>query len=193
MPQKRATYKIPGNLCITTVIGSNRIEGKTMNPRARQENLVVQEVGDETIIYDEQRNHAHRLNRTAGLVWSHCNGQRTIADLVSLLQRETDALVTEDMIWLALDRLETEHLLQEKLVRPEDAARITRRDVLRKAALVGGMTLLIPMVQSMVAPTPAMAMSIGCTGRGQTYSQTRPCCPGLIQRLGRCVSIAGQP
>ena len=157
-----------------------------MNPRARQENLVVQEIGDETIIYDEKSNHAHRLNRTAGLVWSHCDGQRSVADLVSVLQRETDALVTEDMVWLALDRLEKEQLLQEKLVRPEDVARITRRDVLRKAALVGGMTLLIPVVQSMVAPTPAMAMSIGCAKLGQTYSPTRPCCPGLLSLRGKC-------
>lgn len=164
-----------------------------MNPYARQEELVIQTIGDETIIYDERRHHAHRLNRAAGLVWSHCDGQRSVADLLSMLQRETDARVTEDMVWLALNRLEKEQLLQEPLVRPADAVRITRRDVLRKAALVGGMTLMIPVVQSMVAPTPAMAMSIGCAKRGQTYSPTRPCCPGLIQRLGRCVSIAGQP
>lgn len=164
-----------------------------MNPHRRQEDLVVQEIGDETIIYDERRNHAHRLNRTAALVWSHCDGQRTVADLVSVLQRETDALVTEDMVWLALNRLEKEQLLQEALVRPEDAVRLTRRDVLRKAAIAGGVALMVPVVQSVVAPTPAMAMSVGCAGRGQTYDlPTRPCCPGLIMRLGRCVSIAGQ-
>ncbi len=165
-----------------------------MKPSARKEELVVQEVGDETIVYDERRSHAHRLNHTAAIVWKHCDGQHTVADLQAVLQSGTDALVTEDIIWLALGQLEKEQLLAEPLTRPADSVKITRRDVLRKAALAGGMTLMIPVVQSMVAPTPAMAMSIGCAGRGQTYNNpNRPCCPGLIQRLGRCVSIAGQP
>ena len=163
-----------------------------MNPRKRQEELVVQEIGDETIIYDERRNHAHRLNRTAALVWSHCDGQRTVADLVSVLQRETDALVTEDMVWLALNRLEKEQLLQEALVRPEGVARITRRDVLRKAAIAGGMALIVPVVQSIAAPTPAMALSVGCAKLGQTYSPTRPCCPGLLPQRGKCFGRTGR-
>ena len=162
-----------------------------MNPRKRQEDLVVQEIGDETIIYDERRNHAHRLNRTAALVWSRCDGQRSVADLAALLQRETDALVTEDMVWLALNRLEKEQLLQDAPAHPDHAARVTRRDVLRKAALAGGAALLIPVVQSVVAPTPAMAMSVGCAKLGQTYSPTRPCCPGLIARRGKCFAPNG--
>ena len=164
-----------------------------MKPNSRKEKLVVQVVGDETIIYDEARNHAHRLNHAAALVWQHCDGNHTVADLAAVLQRETDALVTEDVVWLALDRLEKEQLLAEPLVRPADAAKITRRDVLRKAALAGGMTLMIPIVQSMVAPTPAMALSIGCAKRGQMSSPTRPCCPGLrANKGGVCVGRTGQ-
>lgn len=165
-----------------------------MEPQARTEDVVVQEIGDETIVYDERRSHAHRLNRTAAAVWQHCDGKHTVADLQAVLQHGTNALVTEDIVWLALNQLEKGQLLAVPLVRPANAAKITRRDVLRKAALAGGLTLMIPVVQSMVAPTPAMAMSLGCAGRGQTYNNpNRPCCPGLIQRFGRCVSIAGQP
>ena len=164
-----------------------------MKPNARKEKLVVQVVGDETIIYDEQRNHAHRLNHAAALVWQHCDGHHTVTDLMSVLQQGTDALVTEDLVWLALDRLEKEQLLMEPLSRPADAVKITRRDVLRKAALVGGMTLMIPVVQSMVAPTPAMAISIGCAKRGQMSSPTRPCCPGLRATSGGvCVGRSGR-
>jgi len=162
-----------------------------MKPQARREELVVQEIGDETIVYDEKRNHAHRLNRTAAQVWQHCDGHHTVADLQAVLQQQTDVLVTEDIVWLALDKLEKEQLLTEPLARPVHAVKITRRDVLRKAALVGGMTLMIPVVQSMVAPTPAMALSIGCAKRGQTYSPTRPCCPGLVAQRGKCFGRAG--
>ncbi len=154
-------------------------------PLARQEQLVVQEVADETIIYDEQRDRVHRLNRTAALVWRFCDGSRTVAALAAAVSSELAAApgvaapVTEDVVWLALDRLDKEKLLQGTLPRPEGAGPVSRRDVLRKAALIGGLSVLIPVVQSVVAPTPAMAMSIGCASRGQEFSTTRPCCPGL--------------
>lgn len=166
-----------------------------MIPRARQEGLVVQEVGDETIIYDEQRNHVHRLNQSAALVWHHCDGQRTVADLAVVLQDAVPVSMTEDMVWLALDRLEKGHLLQDPLVRSEEIGRVTRRQMLRKAAFVGGAALLIPVVQSIIAPTPAMAMSFGCARKGQTYDYAagRPCCPGLIAGpRGQCLDRAGQ-
>lgn len=162
-----------------------------MFPYARQDKLVVQELGDETIIYDEERNHVHRLNRTAALVWRACDGKTSVTDLVNILQPELGASATEDVVWLALDRLEKERLLSEKLVRPEDSQFVTRRQMLKKAALVGGMTLMLPVVQSIVAPTPAMALSIGCAKRGQTYSVTRPCCAGLQPIRGKCADRAG--
>ena len=162
-------------------------------PLARQEQLVVQEVADETIIYDEQRDHVHRLNRTAALVWRYCDGRHTVAALAQAVSSElASASVTEDVVWLALDRLDKEKLLQGTLVRPEGAGQISRRDVLRKAALIGGLSVLIPVVQSVVAPTPAMAMSIGCSKRGQVFSATHPCCPGLIPGAsGKCTDRAG--
>ena len=143
-------------------------------------------MGDETVVYDEQRNHIHRLNQTAALVWRHCDGRRTTGDLARVVQGELGSPFTEEMVWLALDRLEKEHLLQDRLVRPETAGQITRRQMLRKAAFVGGATLLLPVVQSMIAPTPAMAMSLGCGTRGQTVQPNRPCCAGLTERRGRC-------
>ena len=166
-------------------------------PLARQEQLVVQEVADEIIIYDEQRDHVHRLNRTAALVWRFCDGHHTIAALAQALSRElasapgVSAPVTEEVIWLALDRLDKEKLLQGTLTRPEGIGRISRRDVLRKAALIGGLSVLIPVVQSMVAPTPAMAISLGCAKRGQEFSATRPCCPGLRPLGSVCADRGG--
>lgn len=153
-----------------------------MAPEARQDRLVVQEMGDETVIYDEQRGHIHRLNQTAALVWRFCDGRRTAGDLALAVQEGLGSPVTEEMVWLALDRLEKGHLLQGRLVRPESFGQVTRRQMLRRAALAGGVTLLLPVVQSMVAPTPAMALSAGCTGRGRKVTPGHLCCPGLTQR-----------
>ena len=164
-----------------------------MVPQARNERLVVQEMGDETVIYDEQRNHIHRLNQTAALVWRNCDGRRTVTDIVRAAQNELGSPITEEAVWLALDRLEKGHLLQSRLARPEATGQVTRRQMLRKAALVGGATLLLPVVQSMIAPTPAMAMSIGCATRGQSTSGGRiPCCNGLVEIRQRCTSARQQ-
>lgn len=168
-----------------------------MNPEARKDQLVIQDIGDETIIYDERRDHIHRLNRTAAIVWRHCNGHNTITDLVGVLQAELSAPATEDTVWLALDRLEKERLLQDKLTRPASDTQVTRRQALRKVAVLGGATLLLPVVQSMIAPTPAMAASIPCAKRGQTYNYIpganfRPCCAGLNPTRGYCVDRTGR-
>lgn len=164
-----------------------------MTPKARHENLVVQELGDETVVYDEKRNHVHRLNSTAAQVWKHCNGQNSVTEIASILQDGLKTPVTEEIVWLALDRLDKERLLEGTLVRPEEASNITRRRMLKKAALVGGMTLLIPVVQSIVAPTPAMAMSVSCRGRGYSYDYpAHPCCPGLFPINGKCADRTGR-
>lgn len=149
-----------------------------MTPQARCDRLIVQEMGEETVIYDEQRDRIHLLNRTAALVWGRCDGTRTASEIAGILQGELAAPVTEEIVWFALDRLDKAHLLRERLARPP-AVSLSRRQMLRKAALVGGISLLLPVVQSMVAPTPAMAMSIGCATRGQIATPTRPCCAGL--------------
>ena len=47
-------------------------------PRARHDRLVVEQIGDEILIYDTVNNCAHTLNRTAALVWKLCDGKRTV-------------------------------------------------------------------------------------------------------------------
>jgi len=57
-------------------------------PKARQDKLTVRELPDETLIYDHLAAKAHCLRQTAALVWKHCDGRTTVAELAGLLQRE---------------------------------------------------------------------------------------------------------
>ena len=75
-------------------------------PKARANDIVIQELFDELVIYDLKRNKVHSLNPTAAFVWQHCNGQRTPAELAALLQRKFQTPQAEPLLWLALDRLE---------------------------------------------------------------------------------------
>src|SRR5687768_2242379 len=132
-----------------------------MAPKSRQEQLLVEEVADELVVFDQERNRAHRLNRTAWVVWRNCDGQRSVADLTALLQHELNPVADENLVLLTLDRLSSAHLLQEPIQRPVAEARNSRRQFLQKVGMVGTLTLLIPVVQSIVAPTPAQASSPG--------------------------------
>ncbi|MCS6860092.1 MAG: PqqD family protein [Abditibacteriales bacterium] len=134
-----------------------------MLPEARKDKLLVQDVGDELVVYDQERHRAHRLNRTAAFVWRHCDSQKTAAEVAALLESELNVPANEELVWWTLNRLDKARLLQEPLAQPAEAASISRRQVVRKLGLVGGLALLLPVVTSIVAPTPAMAAS----GRSQ--------------------------
>ena len=47
---------------------------KRIAPKARKENLVVQESNGEVLIYDLDTNKAFCLNETSALVWQACDG-----------------------------------------------------------------------------------------------------------------------
>ena len=48
------------------------------NPIARSENLLIEDVSGELLIYDVNTNRAHCLNESAAAIWRHCDGSRSI-------------------------------------------------------------------------------------------------------------------
>lgn len=135
-----------------------------MLPQAREEQLLVENLGDEVLVYDEDRNLAHRLNRTAALVWRQCDGAHSITEMALLLHAELGIPADEELVLLTLDRLEKAHLLQQPFQRPVTVANVSRREVIRRLGLSGALILLLPIVNTITAPTPAMAQSPGDGG-----------------------------
>jgi len=132
-----------------------------MNPQARQDKLLIEEVGDELVIYDRERHNAHRLNRTAALVWRHCDGTVTVAELADLLREQLELPEAEQVVWLALDRLDKAHLLRESPRRPAEAEPISRRRLLGKLKLAGAAAFLLPVVATLLTPGSAQAAKSG--------------------------------
>ena len=124
-----------------------------MKPRARTQGLVVTELPDELLVYDLERHRAHCLNPTAALVFKHCDGRRSVAQIARILRREldVDAPADESLVWLSLDRLERARLLEEREAAP---AAPSRRELVRRVALVAAS---LPVVATILAPTPAEA------------------------------------
>jgi hypothetical protein len=139
-------------------------------PEARTDQLIVEDLAEETVIYDLDRDQAHCLNRTAALVWRHCDGRATVGDLAALLGRELNFPSDERVVWLALDRLQKANLLQGSLEIPMDPDRYSRRELARRLGLAGGLAVLLPLLTTLTAPTPLHAQTapavLGATGRG---------------------------
>lgn len=122
-------------------------------PTARKDSLIVKELADETLVYDTQRDKAHCLNSTAALVWRNCDGKRTVDQLRELMEKDAGAPVPEEMIWLALDQLETFKLLDGAPVKPLQLSGMSRRNLVKR---IGFAAIAIPVIISISAP-PASA------------------------------------
>lgn len=144
---------------------------KTFMPRARKDDLVVRELDDETLIYDLTRHRAHCLNRAAATVWRRCDGRTPIAHVATELERS--GLGESSTLLFALDRLQRARLLEEGTSLPPEAARLSRRVVLNRLAVVGGASILLPLITSINSP---MAAAQGST---TTRASCRNNCTGV--------------
>jgi hypothetical protein len=130
-----------------------------MRPQARKEELLIQEVADELVVYDAQSHQAHRLNRTSALVWQQCDGVQTVEEISARLQQQLSPIADDHLVQHTLDRLAGAGLLVGWTSRTAEEARASRRQFMRKVGLVGALSLLLPAVTTIVAPTPAQAQS----------------------------------
>ena len=129
-------------------------------PLARTSGVVVQDLDDEMLVYDRERDIACRLNRTAALVWKSSDGSRTVDDLVAVLTEELGTLADEDMVMIALDNLSQNGLIESGYEpRTSNESRITRRRFIRRVGVVGAAAVSIPIVTSLVVPSAAAAQS----------------------------------
>lgn len=142
-------------------------------PLARTDQLVVQELPDEVLVYDLKRHAAHCLNRASAAVWRGCDGRTTVAEMTRRLGREFDAPVGEDVVWLALAQLRKYRLLEEGSGRVP-LQKVSRRDLVRKYLPAA---LALPLILSVPAPTPAQSAS-NCAGPFESC-EILPCCRGL--------------
>ena len=97
-------------------------------PQARAEKLLVQDLGDELLVYDLERDKAHCLNRTAALIWQHCDGHTTLPELAQHVNAELKTEAGAEIVGLALKQLSQRHLLDKEAAWMERA--VSRRALL---------------------------------------------------------------
>ena len=119
-----------------------------MGLEARSNNLLIHDVGAEAVVYDRERKTAHRLNETATAVWQRLDGQTSTEKIASDLGYDSNVVI------MAIDYLQSAHLLEGK-----DPSLVSRRSAVRKVARLAAAGVVLPVVSSIAAPMPAMAMS----------------------------------
>jgi len=124
-------------------------------PLARKEGLIIQELPDEVLVYDSTNDRAHCLNNTAALVWKYCDGKREVADIAKIIEKEFGAPVREEFVWLALDQLEKEALLEQENAFSLKTMGVSRREVIKRIGLAS--VVALPIVTSLLNPMSAKA------------------------------------
>ena len=128
----------------------------------RKDDLIVQKLGDEVIVYDRASHRAHSLNRTAALVFEKLDGKNDLAGVARQVGKALGRTQSEEIVTSAVNRLAAAGLLQPGAPLPP----LPRRSVLR--GLAAG---LLPVVVSITVPPAANAQS-GNLPKGA------PCSPG---------------
>ena len=135
----------------------------TKHPLARKEGLIVQELPEEVLVYDSENDKAHCLNQTAALVWKYCDGTTQVGDIARIIEKELGAPIKEEFVWLALDQLEKESLLEKEAEFSLKNLGISRREVIKRIGLASMVAL--PIVTSLLNPMSAKAgiCNVTCT------------------------------
>jgi len=157
-------------------------------PKARKERLVVKELAKETLVYDEDNHKAHCLNPTAAIVWKFCDGRTSVPMMTRRLEKELSAAIPEQMVWLAIRRLEESRLLEAPVANPDWIPQTSRRELVRRLGIAA---VALPIITSIQAPAAAQAATCvplngTCTGAGQGN-----CCAGLLCSNSICINNAG--
>ena len=147
-------------------------------PRARKRGLIVRDVDDETLIYDQLTDKAYCLNQTAAKVWIHCDGETMLVDACQELSRDLETTVDEKIVRYALAQFSQGKLLEEEITRPPNMNRgLNRREIVRTL----GLAAALPLVTSIIAPTPAQAAT--CRPSGQACTTGIQCCSTLCNPM----------
>jgi len=156
---------------------------RDQTPKARTDGILVEEMDDETLVYDLETHAAHCLNPAAARIWRRSDGHTTVRAMVPLLG-EVGLPEEEAVVWMALSRLHEAGLVGS-VTFPGKKGGYSRKEVLRVLGAAAAMTLLLPAVDSVVAPLAAQAASCitlaACTALSWKVCGGLPICTNRTQ------------
>ena len=136
----------------------------TFLPKAVTGDLVVQDSGEELLIYDLEANRAICLNQTARFVWENCDGIRDINSITENLEKKFGVAADSDLVLFAINQLNDEGLISNGDSIPDGFGELSRREVVKKIGF--GSLVALPIVSAIIAPQAVFAQSCVNPGGG---------------------------
>jgi hypothetical protein len=130
---------------------------RVSKPLARTEDMVVEELEHEVLVYDPKSKRAHCLDAVAARVWRAADGSSDVEALANRLD------LSVELVEQAVAELESCELLETFGLDIVDSNGngngngLTRREMTIRSAKVGTAVAAAPLVYSILAPTPAAA------------------------------------
>jgi hypothetical protein len=157
-------------------------------PRSLKHELSIQQVGDETLVYDERRHQAFCLNQVSSAVWAHCDGTKSASQIAAALRIQFAQPVTEEIVRLALAQMQENGLLEPSVDSQLDAGLATLGPISRRSMMTrvgAGAMMMLPAIAAVMAPKPAQAYN-GGVDSPSIPTQNDNALPGLhrLRRFG---------
>jgi hypothetical protein len=130
------------------MLPTNETKPKSLN----RDQLVVEDLGTELMIYDQKRNRAFCLNEKAAFVWQHCDGKTTLLEIAGKLAQSSGETTDEKVVQFALQNLFQDGLLEPTTFEPLVAVGMTRRQVMQMIGVRAAVAL--PLVTALMVATP---------------------------------------
>jgi hypothetical protein len=165
-------------------------------PVARAEGLLIESVGDETVIYDVDTKEAHCLKSLAAAVFMYADGSRTASDIAELAAYRMGTPVTEAEVVDAVAQLDSCALLDQGPLVVHNG--MSRRDALKRFGVVAGVATVTPLIATVsasAAPGDSKIPTGGCCGNtkngdtctgGNPLCQSGHCCQNLDATAKQC-------
>lgn len=121
-------------------------------PLARSGGLLVEQVGDETVVLDTETREAHCLSPLAAAVFAGADGRTRVGDLAAVAGSAIDEAVSVEQVDAALAQLDQRGLLDRPTLPADRPSGISRRTLVRRTAVATATVSAAPMITSIVTP-----------------------------------------
>lgn len=136
------------------------------------QNVIVQDVFEELLVYDRERNIVRRLNRAAAAIWKQCDGRKNVGEIARAVAPQFEEPIDEQAVLLAIQLFTRSHLLSGRVPELARARGVSRRELLTRIGIAA-----VPLVTSMAVPTAAQAAS--CFPATHACTSNSQCCSGI--------------
>jgi len=131
---------------------------------------MTEELTGEVVVYDKTNHQSHCLNKTMALIWQSSDGRHTVEEIVTIVEEELNVGTDVYTVVKALKDLDRASLLEPGfgIQEPDQPS---RRTMARRLALASVTSAILPIISTIVAPTPAAAESYHGEGHGHGHGR----------------------